>query len=101
MGDARPTERGGHDRIEFGAGGLRHHMNQKRSSLDHMLCSTALFSKLASVRVDHSISPSDYSDHWPLIATFDLARNASMHTLSPPSSVQAGIVQLVQHVPPE
>ena len=45
----------------------------EHSSLDHMLCSSALFSKLAAVRIEHAIAPMDYSDHWPIIATFDLS----------------------------
>ena len=45
----------------------------EHSSLDHMLVSSALFARLASVQIDHTTAPMDYSDHWPLIATFNLS----------------------------
>ena len=49
----------------------------EHSSLDHMLVSTALFDALTDVRVDHTHAPMDVSDHWPLIATFDLHRSGT------------------------
>ena len=58
----------------------------EHSSLDHMLVSTALFERLVSVRIDHTTAPMDYSDHWPIIATFDLGpRLSSPLSSSPPS----------------
>ena len=44
----------------------------EHSSLDHMLVSTALFDLLSEARIDHTHQPMDVSDHWPIIATFDL-----------------------------
>ena len=58
----------------------------EHSSLDHMLVSTALFERLVSVRIDHTTAPMDYSDHWPIIATFDLGPRLSSPPSSPPSS---------------
>ena len=42
----------------------------EHSSLDHMLVSPPLYRAMLSVRVDHSLPPQDYSDHWPLLAAF-------------------------------
>mmetsp|Transcript_46862 Transcript_46862/g.105654 ORF Transcript_46862/g.105654 Transcript_46862/m.105654 type:complete len:257 (-) Transcript_46862:193-963(-) len=45
----------------------------EHSSLDHLLVSSPLFQALDSVQIDHTHQPMDVSDHWPIVATFDLA----------------------------
>jgi len=45
----------------------------EHSSLDHMLVSSTLFDALQTVRIDHTHKPMDVSDHWPIIASFDLS----------------------------
>mmetsp|Transcript_15783 Transcript_15783/g.49861 ORF Transcript_15783/g.49861 Transcript_15783/m.49861 type:complete len:362 (-) Transcript_15783:133-1218(-) len=59
----------------------------EHSSLDHLLVSGPLFDQLSAVTIDHSTPPMDYSDHWPLIATFHLQPLAQA-TAPPPSVLQ-------------
>ena len=49
----------------------------EHSSLDHMLVSTPLYAALSAVHIDHTHQPMDVSDHWPIIATFDLTAFAA------------------------
>ena len=58
--------------------------NTEHSSLDHMLVSSDLYHMLVEVEIDHSTRPMDYSDHWPIIATFDLTRRQIAPPPAPP-----------------
>ena len=57
----------------------------EHSSLDHMLLSSALYSRLTSVRIAHQTPPMDYSDHWPIVAEFNLSSLGGLMVASPPS----------------
>lgn len=55
------------------------------STIDHLLCSPTLFEALISANYDHDYvkecNPPNYeSDHWPVLAVFDVKQMAALRT---------------------
>lgn len=51
-----------------------------------MLVSGALFAALTHAHIDHTHQPMDVSDHWPIVATFDLTSAAAASGSLPPTT---------------
>lgn len=58
----------------------------EHSSLDHMLMSVGLYSRIETVRIAHDHNPADVSDHWPIAVTLRVSGSDDQERPSPPPS---------------